>query len=83
MSRIVEVFGPGCSKCKALKTNAEEALEKLGWNDAEIRYITNIEEYIERGITSTPALVINGKVILSGKYLPTDKLIEMLQDYQK
>lgn len=81
MSRIVEVFGPGCAKCKALENNAEEALEKLGWNDAEIRYITNIEEYIERGIASTPALAINGKVILSGKYLPTDKLVELLQEY--
>ncbi|UCG00723.1 MAG: TM0996/MTH895 family glutaredoxin-like protein [Candidatus Heimdallarchaeota archaeon] len=78
---IVEVFGPGCAKCKALKHNAEEALEKLGWNDAELRYITNVEEYIERGIASTPALAVNGKVILSGKYLPTDNLVELLQKY--
>jgi small redox-active disulfide protein 2 len=81
MSRIVEVFGPGCAKCKALKNSTEKALEKLGWNDAELRYVTNIEEYIERGIASTPALAINGKVILSGKYLPTDKLVEILQEY--
>lgn len=81
MSRIVEVFGPGCAKCKALKNSTEEAMEKLGWNDAELRYVTNIEEYIERGIASTPALAINGKVILSGKYLPTDKLVEMLKEY--
>ena len=81
MSRIVEVFGPGCAKCKALKNNTKEAIEILGWNDAELRYVTNIEEYIERGIASTPALALNGKIILSGKYLPTDKLVEMLQEY--
>ncbi|MHA2244253.1 MAG: thioredoxin family protein [Candidatus Hodarchaeales archaeon] len=81
MSRIVEVFGPGCAKCKALKKSTEEALEKLGWIDTEVRYITNIEEYIERGIMSTPALAINGKVILSGKYLPTEKLIKIFQKY--
>ncbi|MFW9903356.1 MAG: thioredoxin family protein [Candidatus Thorarchaeota archaeon] len=81
MSKIVEVFGPGCAKCKALKHNTEEALEKLGWKDAEFRYITDMAEYIERGIASTPALAINGKVILSGKYLPTDKLVELLQEY--
>lgn len=81
MSRIVEVFGPGCAKCKALKKNAEEAIEKLGWTDADLRYITNIEEYIERGIMSTPALAINGKVVLSGKYLPTDKLVDILKEY--
>ncbi|MFX1506798.1 MAG: thioredoxin family protein [Promethearchaeota archaeon] len=81
MSRIVEVFGPGCAKCKALKNNTEEALIKLGWNDAEFRYITDVAEYIDRGIAATPALAINGKVILSGKYLPTDKIVELLQEY--
>jgi len=81
MSRIVEVFGPGCAKCKALKHNTEEALEKLGWTDAELRYITDMAEYIERGIAATPALAINGKVVLSGKYLPTDKLVALLQEY--
>lgn len=81
MSRIVEVFGPGCAKCKALKKNAEKAIEKLGWTDTDLRYITNIEEYVERGIMSTPALAINGKVVLSGKYLPTDKLVEILKEY--
>jgi small redox-active disulfide protein 2 len=81
MSRIVEVFGPGCAKCKALKDNTEEALGELGWNDAELRYITDMEEYIERGIAATPALAINGKVILSGIYLSTDKLVELLKEY--
>ena len=81
MSRIVEVFGPGCAKCKSLKNNTEEALRKLGWNDAEFHYITDMADFIERGITTTPALAINGKVILSGKYLPTDKIVELLQEY--
>ena len=81
MSRKIEVFGPGCAKCKALKDNTEEALEKLGWNDAEFLYITDMKELIERGIASTPALAIDGEVILSGKYLPTDKIVEMLQEY--
>lgn len=81
MSKLIEVFGPGCAKCKALKKNAEEALKILGWVDTELRYITNIEEYVERGILATPALAINGNVVLSGKYLPTDKLVEILQEY--
>ncbi|MFX1284615.1 MAG: thioredoxin family protein [Promethearchaeota archaeon] len=81
MSKLIEVFGPGCAKCKALKKNAEEALKILGWVDTELRYITNIKEYVERGILATPALAINGNVVLSGKYLPTDKLVEILQEY--
>ncbi|MFX0088084.1 MAG: thioredoxin family protein [Candidatus Hodarchaeota archaeon] len=81
MKKIIEVFGPGCAKCKALKKSAEEAIEKLAWTDVELRYITNMEEYIERGIMSTPALAINGKIIISGKYLASDKLVELLQKY--
>ncbi|MFX0013348.1 MAG: thioredoxin family protein [Candidatus Hermodarchaeota archaeon] len=81
MSRIVEVFGPGCAKCNALKKNTEEALIKLGWCDTDFWYITNVEEYIERGIKATLALAVNVKVIVSGKYLTTDQLVEHLQGY--
>jgi len=81
MKKIVEVFGPGCAKCKALKKSAEEAIEKLAWTEVELRYVTNMEEYIERGIMSTPSLAINGNVILSGKYLSSEKLVELLKNY--
>ena len=81
MIKVVEVFGPGCAKCKALKKSTEEALDQMGWTDVELHYRTNIEEYIKRGIAATPALAVDGKVILSGKYLPSNKLVELLQEY--
>ena len=81
MTKIIEVFGPGCAKCKALKKSAEEAIEKLAWTDVELHYITDIEKCIERRIMSTPALAINGNIIISGKYLSSEKLIELLEKY--
>ena len=81
MTRVLEVFGPGCAKCKALKKSAEEAVTKLGWTDAKILYTTDMAEVINRGITATPALAVNGKVVLSGRFLPANKLMELLQDY--
>ncbi|UCG01783.1 MAG: TM0996/MTH895 family glutaredoxin-like protein [Candidatus Heimdallarchaeota archaeon] len=80
MTRILEVFGPGCAKCKALKKSTEEAVEKLGWQDVEILYNTDMGEVIQRGITATPALAIDGKIVLSGQYLPTNKLVQLLQE---
>jgi small redox-active disulfide protein 2 len=80
MTRVLEVFGPGCAKCKALKKSTEEAIEKLGWSDTELHYVTNMEDLIDRGVLSTPALAFNGKIILSGKYLSSDKLVKLLQE---
>lgn len=79
MTRVLEVFGPGCAKCKALKKSTEEAVEKLGWKDVKILYNTDMAEVIQRGITATPALAVDGKIVLSGRYLPANKLVELLQ----
>lgn len=81
MTKVIEVFGPSCAKCKALKKSTEEAIKQMRWTDVELHYRTNIEEYVKRGITATPALAVDGKVILSGKYLPSNKLVELLQEY--
>jgi small redox-active disulfide protein 2 len=80
MRKLIEVFGPGCAKCKALKKSAEEAVEKLGWKEVEIKYITNMDELVARGIFSTPALAVNGKIVVSGRLLPPKKLVSILQD---
>ncbi|MFX0016639.1 MAG: thioredoxin family protein [Promethearchaeota archaeon] len=80
MTKVLEVFGPGCAKCKALKKSTEEAVEKLGWHDAKILYNTDMAEVIKRGITATPALAIDGKIVLSGRYLPANKLVQLLQE---
>ncbi|MFW9856651.1 MAG: MTH895/ArsE family thioredoxin-like protein [Candidatus Thorarchaeota archaeon] len=79
MTRVLEVFGPGCAKCKALKKSTEEAVEKLGWHDVKILYNTDMAKVIQRGITATPALAVDGKIVLSGRYLPANKLVELLQ----
>jgi len=80
MTRVLEVFGLGCAKCKALKRSTEEAVEKLGWQDVKILYTTDMAEVIQRGITATPALAIDGKIVLSGRYLSANKLVELLQE---
>ncbi|PWI48114.1 thioredoxin family protein [Candidatus Heimdallarchaeota archaeon B3_Heim] len=81
MVNEIEIFGPGCAKCKALKKSVEEAIEKLGWTEVKILYNTDMADIIQRGITSTPALAVDGKIILSGRYLPVNKLVQLLQEY--
>ena len=74
MTIMIEILGGGCSKCDALTKSAETAVEKLGWKNVEIIHVTDMDEIVERGILSTPALVLNGEVIVSGRYVPPNKL---------
>jgi small redox-active disulfide protein 2 len=74
----IEILGSGCAKCKALEERVREAVKKAGIS-ATISHVTDIEKIIEMNVSSTPALAVDGKVVLSG-YLPSiSELVEMLK----
>jgi small redox-active disulfide protein 2 len=62
----VQILGVGCPKCRQLESNAKEALRLLGMNDP-VEKVTDIREIMKFGVMMTPALAVDGKVILSGK----------------
>ncbi|MBE0447446.1 MAG: TM0996/MTH895 family glutaredoxin-like protein [Actinobacteria bacterium] len=62
----IKVLGPGCANCKKLEANVFEAVSQLDV-DADIQKIEDIQEIMSYGILSTPGLVVNGKVKVSGK----------------
>ena len=62
----IEVLGPGCPKCMSMEQNVKKALEELSVK-AEVEKVTDIQKIIQKGILSTPALVIDGRVVLQGK----------------
>jgi small redox-active disulfide protein 2 len=62
----IEVLGPGCPKCMSMEQNVKKALAELAVQ-AEVEKVTDIEKIIQKGILSTPALVIDGRVVLQGK----------------
>ncbi len=67
--KVIEVLGPGCNNCQKLEANAREAVAQAGV-EAEIVKITDYAEIASRGVMSTPGLVIDGKVVSTGK-IPT------------
>ncbi len=67
--KVIEVLGPGCNNCQKLEANAREAVAQAGI-EAEIVKITDYAEIASRGVMSTPGLVIDGKVVSTGK-VPT------------
>lgn len=63
------VFGTGCLKCEELEQNCKDIIHELGI-DAQLVKISDTEEMFARGVLMTPALMINGKLLVSGK-VPT------------
>ena len=63
---IIKVLGTGCPKCQKAEANVHAALTELGI-EAEVVKVTNINQIMEYDVFMTPALVINVKVVVSGK----------------
>ena len=62
----IEILGTGCPKCNLLEATAKAAADKLGVA-YEIDHVRDITEIMKRGVMMTPALAVNGKVVLAGK----------------
>jgi small redox-active disulfide protein 2 len=73
----IKVLGAGCVKCKELAEVAMLAVEQLGL-DCELEKVTDISEIIKFGVIMTPALVVDGKVVVAGKVPRIETLKEIL-----
>lgn len=74
----VKILGSGCAKCNQLEANTLEALTSLGM-DTEIEHVRDFGQIAAFGVMSTPALVVDGKVVAYGKVLKTNEVIELLK----
>ena len=74
----IKVLGPGCRNCVSLERVTREALGSLGI-DAEIEKVTDYSAIAGYGVMSTPGLVIDGEVVLSGRVPTAARVREILQ----
>ncbi len=73
----IKVLGTGCPKCKTLERLTREVVEKNSI-DASVTKVEDIVEIMKYNIMSTPALVIDGKVVLKGRVPSEGELKELL-----
>lgn len=75
----IKVLGSGCTKCNALEKAVREALMELGMN-VSIEHVTDFTQIAAYGVMTTPALVVDGKVVSYGKVLRKDEAKAIIQE---
>lgn len=74
----IKILGSGCAKCNQLEAATKEALEKLGM-DTTIEHVTDFSQIASYGVMTTPALVVDNKVVALGKVLKTEEVMKLLE----
>lgn len=74
----IEVLGSGCLKCAELEKRAKEAVSAAGV-DADVEHVYDMNKIIERGVFMTPALLIDGKTVASGKIPSVGEIVDFLR----
>lgn len=71
------VLGTGCAKCKSLEKAANEAVAQAGV-DATVSKVEDITKIMEYNVMTTPALVIDGKVVVKGRVPKVSEIVELI-----
>jgi small redox-active disulfide protein 2 len=61
----IKVLGTGCVTCKRLLADVKDMVTKNNWQ-AQVEYVTDLPTIMSYGVMSTPALVVNEKVVMTG-----------------
>ena len=75
--RRIEVLGPGCSRCKETLRVVQHVVESAGLTCSVVKN-ESIQRMIERGVMATPAIAIDGGVVLSGRIPKADEVRKLL-----
>ncbi len=73
----IKVLGTGCPKCRTLEKLTRDAVEELGI-DANISKVEDIMEIMQYNVAKTPALIVDGKIVVKGNVPSYDALKKML-----
>lgn len=73
----IKVIGTGCDKCDQLYENTKSAIEELGLN-ANIEKVEDLIEMVKLGVLSSPSLMVDGKLVVSGRIVSKEKIIELI-----
>ena len=73
----IKVLGGGCANCHKLEALARQAVQQLNL-DAKVELVTDMQEIMRRVILNTPALVIDGRVVSTGRVPALSQVTAMI-----
>ena len=73
----IKILGSGCPNCKRLEQEAKKAVSTLAI-EAEVEKVTDYQKIMEYDILSTPGLVINEKIVSSGRIPSQSEIVSFL-----
>ena len=73
----IQILGTGCPKCVTLTKAAQAAADQLGLA-YELEKVTDFLRFADFGVMVTPALVVDGKVLVAGKVPSHEQLLTMM-----
>jgi small redox-active disulfide protein 2 len=74
----IEILGTGCAKCATLEKVVKEAVAKSG-KFAQVEKVEDLMKIMEYQVISTPGLVVDGKVVSTGKVLSVDEVVALMR----
>lgn len=75
---IIKILGTGCDKCDKLEENVKKAVKELGI-EASVEKIEDLLEIVKYGVMTSPTLVIDEKIVATGKVLKVKKIKELIE----
>ena len=73
----IKVLGTGCAKCKSLEKATIEAVNQAGI-DATVTKVEDFIEIMKLGVMTTPALVVDGNILVKGRVPAVNEITQML-----
>ena len=74
----IEILGTGCPKCRATEKIVKQVVKELG-KDVEIVKIKDLQEIVNRGVMTPPAVVVDGNVKIVGHVPSADEIKKLLK----
>ena len=71
------VYGPGCARCQQAEAVARHAVQQAGV-EAEVEKVTDVREMAKAGVLMTPALAIDGRIVISGKVPDVSEVVSLI-----
>lgn len=79
---VIRILGPGCYACDKLMEDMKAVLAELNIS-ADLEHVRDKKEIGRYGMIGTPTLIINKKVVLSGRTLPRSQLKKLIENIEE